>query len=127
MAAALRPVSAVLLETEQDDALSSYIRSLLDGHVYLSKHFAEKGVFPAIDILRSRSRLDVSLFNSAEMQFAQDIRERIVDFQKIEEYLQFTGYEAGGNSGMDAKIEQYELVLRWLRNEHEFEREDSQQ
>lgn len=119
-------VSAVLLETEQDDALSSYIRSLLDGHVYLTKHFAERGVFPAIDILRSRSRLDVSLFDSSEMQFAQDIRERIVEFQKIEEYLQFTGYEAGANASMDAKIEQYELVLRWLKNEHEFEREAEQ-
>lgn len=116
-------ISAVLMETEQDDALSSYIRSLLDGHIYLTRHFAERGVFPAIDILRSRSRLDVSLFDGNEMRFAQEIRERIVEFQKIEEYLQFTGYEAGSNPSMDSKVEQYDLVMKWLRNEHEFERD----
>ncbi len=115
-------VSAVLMETEQDDALSSYIRSLLDGHVYLTKQFAERGVFPAIDILRSRSRLDVSLFDGEEMRFAQKIRDRIVEFQKVEEYLQFTGYQAGSNPQMDSKVEQYDLVMRWLRNEHDFER-----
>lgn len=116
-------VSAVLMETERDDALSSYIRSLLDGHIYLTKQFAERGVFPAIDVLRSRSRLDVTLLDPSEMAFAQRIRERIVDYQKIEEYLQFTGYETGSNPQMDKKVEQYDLVLKWLMNEHAFDRD----
>ncbi len=108
-------VCAVLLETHMDDPVSSYVRSLLDGHIYLDKNLADQGIYPAVDVLRSRSRLDTALMNEQEQDLARRIRSHLVDYRKIEEYLHFSGYEAGSNAETDRKIQRYEDVLAWIQ------------
>lgn len=110
-------VAAVLMESQLDDPMSSYVRSLLDGHIYLDKELADRGIFPSVDVLRSRSRLDTVLMDEAQQQRAKRIRAGLIDYKKIEEYLHFSGYEPGSSPSMDQKISSHEKILSWIQNE----------
>lgn len=110
-------VAAVLLESQLDDPMSSYVRSLLDGHIYLDKELADRGVFPSIDVLRSRSRLDTVLLDEEQQRFAKKVRSDLIAYKKIEEYLHFSGYEAGTSASMDRKISRHDKIMSWIQNE----------
>jgi flagellum-specific ATP synthase len=110
-------VAAVLLESQLDDPMSSYVRSLLDGHIYLDKEMSDRGIFPSIDVLRSRSRLDTVLLDETQQTLAKSVRTDLIAYKKIEEYLHFSGYEAGTSPSMDLKVSRHEKVLSWIQNE----------
>ncbi len=59
-------IYTLLSEENGEDPLSSEIISLLDGHLFLSKQLAQRGIFPAIDPLRSISRLSSKLCNEKQ-------------------------------------------------------------
>lgn len=61
-------VYTLLSEENGEDPLSSEIISLLDGHLFLSKQLAQRGIFPAIDPLRSISRLSSKLCNERQRE-----------------------------------------------------------
>ncbi|MEO0575453.1 MAG: hypothetical protein AAF004_08315 [Pseudomonadota bacterium] len=110
-------VASVLMEGPSDDSFSSYLRSLLDGHIYLSRSLADRGVFPAVDLLNSRSRLDTTLLDDAAQRQATQIRNTLADYRSVEEYISFSGYDAGSNEALDGKIRRYQAVLAWLQGQ----------
>lgn len=85
-----------------DDPIAEEVRSLVDGHIVLTRALAEKGVFPAIDILESLSRIMSEIVNDEHEQYARRIRRLMARYQEIELLLRLGEIQ----SGIDKEIDQ---------------------
>lgn len=73
----------VLIENEEEaDVIGDEVRSILDGHIYLSKKLAAKGHYPAIDVMQSISRVFTQVTSEAHQQLATRFREYLVRDRK---------------------------------------------
>ncbi|MET4682558.1 FliI/YscN family ATPase [Brevundimonas faecalis] len=103
---AVTAVMTVLSETDDvDDPVSEVMRSLLDGHIVLSRRLAEQGRFPAIDAPRSLSRLASGLRSAEHQAAAERASSLIAEYEQARPLLDAGMYTAGANADIDAAIE----------------------
>ncbi|MER9846960.1 MULTISPECIES: FliI/YscN family ATPase [unclassified Mesorhizobium] len=118
---------SVLLEGDGTlDPVAEEVQALLDGHVFLSNELAQRNHFPAIDVLRSRSRLMDAVVEPAHRSDASHVRELLARYADIELLLRVGEYEKGSDPVADeavAKIDAINAFLRQASATHEsFER-----
>ncbi|MBX2826286.1 MAG: FliI/YscN family ATPase [Gammaproteobacteria bacterium] len=104
--------------TEDDDAMdpiSEETRSILDGHIVLSRSLAEKGHYPAIDVLPSISRLFPQLADEDHREAATRLRRLLSDYREVEFLLRVGEYEAGRDPEVDAAVERHPSILAFLQ------------
>jgi flagellum-specific ATP synthase len=107
---------SVLVEgDDENEPIADAVRGLLDGHVWLSRRLAERGHYPAIDVLRSISRLANDLSNAEERQARQVIRELLATYAENEDLITIGAYRRGANRTLDAAVEMREEINRVLR------------
>ncbi|SDV46275.1 FliI/YscN family ATPase [Chitinasiproducens palmae] len=95
----------VLIESEDEsDPVGDEIRSLLDGHVLLSRELAGKGHFPAIDVLRSVSRVFNAVASPAHVQAASRMRAMLALYKEWRLYIELGEYREGQNAEVDAML-----------------------
>lgn len=86
-------IITVLVEGDDfDDPIVDAVRAILDGHIVLTRALAEKGHFPAIDILKSTSRLFNRLNDSSDLVKVRKIKKRLADFEASQELLAITEF-----------------------------------
>ena len=96
---------SVLVEgDDENEPVADSMRGLLDGHVWLSRRLAERGHFPAIDVLRSISRLMNDISSPAEQQAAQLLRKLLATLQENEDLLSIGAYRQGTNRELDVAV-----------------------
>ena len=92
----------VLLESEDEiDPIGDEVRSILDGHIYLSKKLAGKGHYPAIDILRSASRVFNLVTSMPHQKLATQLRNMLATLEEMQIYLDLGEYRKGENAVND--------------------------
>lgn len=104
--------------TDDDDGLdpiAEETRSILDGHIVLSRAIAEKNQFPAIDVLASLSRLARHLITENEQAAAGQLRTLLAKYRDIEFLLQVGEYKAGSDALADEAIARREAILQFLQ------------
>ena len=93
----------VLIEEEDSgDPIEEEVRSILDGHIVLSRKLAAAAHYPAIDILRSTSRVMGRVASQDHLAAAARLRKLLAKYQEIELLLQIGEYKAGGDLDADA-------------------------
>lgn len=97
------------------DPVAEEVMSILDGHIHLSQSLAQRNHFPAIDVLRSRSRLMDAVTRPLQRQTAARIRESLSRYRDIELLLQVGEYKAGNDPEIDAAIARKPVIDRFLR------------
>lgn len=98
-------IMTVLSETDDvDDPISELMKSLLDGHLVLSRPLAEKGHFPAIDPLRSVSRNSNKLVDARHQADAMHALALIAKYESSRNLIESGLYNAGSNAEIDAAI-----------------------
>jgi ATP synthase in type III secretion protein N len=110
-----------LLEDEEDDPIGEEVRSLLDGHIYLSRKLAAKGHYPAIDVLASQSRLMGQLTTPEQRRAATGLRAHLSKLDELELIVQLGEYKPGHDLAADramAAREGIESFLRQSNGEH---------
>ena len=96
---------SVLVEgDDENEPVADTMRGLLDGHVWLSRRLAERGHYPAIDVLRSLSRLMNDISSPADKQAAQVLRQLLAVLQENEDLLSIGAYRAGTNRELDVAV-----------------------
>lgn len=106
----------VLLESEDEaDPIGDEIRSILDGHIYLSHKLAGKGHYPAIDILHSISRVSSKVTTEKHQQFAIKVRERLSRLEQIQLYLELGEYQRGESIDNDNALDKKEEIEQFLK------------
>jgi flagellum-specific ATP synthase len=107
---------SVLVEgDDENEPVADAMRGLLDGHVWLSRRLAERGHYPAIDVLRSISRLANDLSTSDERRARQVIRELLAVYAENEDLVSIGAYRKGVNRTLDAAVEMREAISAHLR------------
>lgn len=116
-----RPGSITGLYTilvEGDDAtepISDAARGILDGHIMLSRALAQKGHFPAIDVLDSVSRVADSVTDPQHQAARRQLLRMLASYRDIEDLLQIGAYAKGANPEADNAIAYYPRVIELLR------------
>lgn len=96
---------SVLVEgDDENEPVADTVRGLLDGHVWLSRRLAEKGHFPAIDVLRSISRLMNDVTSNEYRAAAQLIRRMLAVLQENDDLLSIGAYRKGTNRELDVAV-----------------------
>lgn len=106
----------VLLEDEQDaDPIGEEVKSLLDGHLYLSSRLAGRGHLPALDVLRSGSRLFASLAAPAQQQAAARIRGLLGTLEDLQLMRDLGEYTPGVSAVYDKAVASEAALMAFLR------------
>ena len=96
---------SVLVEgDDENEPIADTMRGLLDGHVWLSRRLAERGHYPAIDILSSISRLMNDISSPEELQAARTIRQLLAVLRENEDLISIGAYRQGSNRELDVAV-----------------------
>lgn len=98
-------ILTVLVENDDlSDPVADSARSLLDGHIVLSRKLADRGHFPAVDILASVSRLMSTVASKEHKIAAQKIKEIYATYLDAEDLINIGAFAAGSNRKIDGAI-----------------------
>lgn len=106
----------VLLEQEQQvDPVGEEVKSLIDGHLYLSSSLAGRGHYPAIDVLRSGSRLFAQLTDAAQQQAATSVRALLGTLEDLQLMRELGEYKPGVSAQYDQAIARESRLQAFVR------------
>lgn len=106
----------VLVEgDDMDDPIADSVRSIVDGHIVLSRSLAQKGHFPAIDIMQSASRVMRAVTTSEHQRVAQKLRENLAIYKEAEDLINIGAYKPGSNPKIDKAIKVNDPLIDFLR------------
>ncbi len=97
-----------------DEPIADEVRGLLDGHVVLDRGVAERGRFPAIDVLRSVSRVMTAVAPPAQLRMAARVRQLLAVWERQRELITIGAYVAGADPDTDEAIARIDGVERFL-------------
>lgn len=110
----------VLVEGDgEGDPIAEEVRSLTDGHIMLSRELAEAGHWPAIDVLKSLSRIMPAVTPKEQQAAAAKLRAHLAKYKEIELLLQVGEYKSGGDAAADAAIAAKPAIDAFLRQASE--------
>ena len=117
---AITALMTVLSETDDvDDPISEMMKSLLDGHIILSRTLAEQGHYPAIDVPKSVSRLARELATEAERVSAQAAVGLLSTYEQSRILIESGVYVAGANPDIDDAIARRPALLGFLKQKQD--------
>jgi flagellum-specific ATP synthase len=100
---------------DMNEPIADAVRSILDGHVVLTRALAHAGHYPAIDILQSVSRL-VGEIVSPEVEAAgQQLRAALAVLHEKEDLVSIGAYQAGSDPALDTALSHRARIERFLR------------
>lgn len=100
---------------DMTEPVADETRSILDGHIILSRKLGAANHYPAIDVLASASRVMNALITPAHKKAAGNIRELMAKYQDIELLLKVGEYKKGSDKVADVAIEKHEAIRNFLR------------
>jgi flagellum-specific ATP synthase len=105
----------VLVEgDDHNEPVADAVRGILDGHIVLERNIAERGRYPAINILKSVSRAMPGCNNPQEQALVQHARGPIVVYEDMAELIRLGAYKAGTNSEVDVAVKLYPQLEAFL-------------
>jgi flagellum-specific ATP synthase len=106
----------VLVEgDDMDDPIADAVRSIVDGHFVLSRNLAQKGHFPAIDILQSASRVMRAVVTPEHIRLSQKLRENLAIYKDAEDLINIGAYKPGSNPKIDKAVKVNEALTDFLK------------
>lgn len=106
----------VLVEADDmNEPIADAVRSILDGHIVLSRKIASKNHYPAIDVLESVSRLMIDVVRPYHNEAAGKIRDLLATYKDAEDLINIGAYVSGSNPRIDEAIEKIESVNNFLK------------
>jgi flagellum-specific ATP synthase len=106
----------VLVEGDDlDEPISDSLRAILDGHIVLSRELAQQGHYPAIDVLKSASRLMPALASREERALAVAALQRLALLERNRQMVDIGAYQKGSNAALDEALSREAALQDWLR------------
>jgi flagellum-specific ATP synthase len=109
-------IYTVLVEGDDlADPVADSSRALLDGHLVLSRELANRGLFPAIDVLASKSRLMNHICEPAHLESARRVVAMLAAYRDAEDLIRIGAYQPGSDPAVDVArkmIPSFEQFLR---------------
>jgi flagellum-specific ATP synthase len=106
----------ILVEGDDfNEPISDAARSILDGHISLSRSLANKNHYPAIDVLQSISRVMIDIVDKEQKIKANELLNIVATYKKAEDLINIGAYVNGSNPEIDYAIKMIERVNTFLR------------
>jgi flagellum-specific ATP synthase len=114
--ASITGVYTVLVEgDDMEDPVADTLRSILDGHFVLDRGLAQKRHFPAIEVLRSVSRLTERLLTPRQKEFVSRFTRILADYKNSEDMIRIGAYVRGSHPETDYAIDMIEKANAYLK------------
>lgn len=108
----------VLVEgDDMDEPIADAARSILDGHIVLSRKLAHKNHFPAIDVLESISRCMPDVISGAQSKISTMVKDYMAAYRENEDLIQIGAYAAGSSERVDKAIKLNGPLNEFLRQD----------
>jgi flagellum-specific ATP synthase len=109
----------VLVEGDDfNEPICDAARSILDGHIILSRSLAARNHYPAIDVLSSVSRIMPSVTSSDHRQMASAIRKHMATYEKARDLINIGAYVNGSDVEIDAALQVMPAIESFLQQEN---------
>ncbi|MFK7973548.1 MAG: flagellar protein export ATPase FliI [Rickettsiaceae bacterium] len=110
----------VLVEgDDQNEPISDAVRGILDGHIVLDRSIAERGRFPAVDVLKSISRSMPKCNNELENKQVTYARKMLATYQDMAEMIRLGAYKKGTDPEVDKSIVYFNKIEAFLTQKPE--------
>lgn len=98
-----------------NDPVVDSARSILDGHIVLNRHLAERGVYPAIDIGPSVSRVMTDIAHADHVHAARVLRRHLATYEENRDLVLMGAYRPGADPAIDAAIAAHPAVMEYIK------------
>ncbi|RDU35892.1 flagellar protein export ATPase FliI [Neobacillus piezotolerans] len=95
---------------DMNEPIADTVRGILDGHIVLDRKIAQKGIYPAIDILSSISRVMKDIVGKEHLSAAETLKKHMSVYRKAEDLIQIGAYKRGTDREIDQAID----VKGWI-------------
>ncbi|HZW68184.1 MAG TPA: flagellar protein export ATPase FliI [Pseudogracilibacillus sp.] len=100
---------------DMNEPIADAVRGILDGHFVLERRLAEAGQYPAINVLKSVSRLMNAIVSDEHKDAATTIRDLLATYEENSELIQIGAYKAGTNQKIDDAITFQPHIINFLK------------
>jgi flagellum-specific ATP synthase len=100
-----------------NEPITDTARSILDGHIMLSRKLAHKNHYPAIDILQSISRCMSQIVDKSHKTLAGKLKNVLATYTEAEDLINIGAYKSGSNKSIDYAISKIDDVNKYLLQE----------
>jgi len=108
-------IYTVLVEGDDfNEPIADAVRSIVDGHIVLSRDLAHEGHYPAIDILASISRVMKDIVPKEHLELAYKTIQILATYKKAEDLINIGAYVKGSNPEIDKAISLYPKLKNFL-------------
>jgi flagellum-specific ATP synthase len=102
---------------DMNEPIADAARSLLDGHLVLTRRLATAGHFPSIDVLESISRVESSVTTSTQRNLTRQLRQLLAAYRDAKDLIEIGAYVPGANALVDRAVALRELIDAFLQQE----------
>jgi flagellum-specific ATP synthase len=102
---------------DMNEPIADAVRGILDGHIVLDRKIAQKGQFPAINILASVSRVMHDIVPDEHQKAAVHFKRLLASYESSEDLINIGAYKSGTNKEIDDAIRAYPLIKKFLQQD----------
>lgn len=117
-AGSITGIYTVLVEGDDvNDPIADAVRSIVDGHIVLSRELAQEGHYPAIDVLSSISRVMKDIVSKEHLKLYQRAISVLATYKRAEDLINIGAYVKGSNPEIDKALELMPKLREFLRQD----------
>ncbi|WP_423410028.1 flagellar protein export ATPase FliI [Heyndrickxia sp. MSNUG] len=100
---------------DMNEPIADTVRGILDGHFVLDRNLANKGQYPAVNVLKSISRIMNNIVSEDHVKAAERLRELLSTYINSEDLINIGAYKKGSSAEIDEAIMRYPQILNFLK------------
>ncbi|MFY4773886.1 flagellar protein export ATPase FliI [Metabacillus sp. RGM 3146] len=102
---------------DMNEPIADTVRGILDGHIVLDRALANKGQFPAINVLKSISRVMNQIVSKEQRDHAAQLRNYLSTYLNSEDLINIGAYKRGASKEIDEAIDYYPKIIQYLKQQ----------
>ncbi|TWT04465.1 flagellar protein export ATPase FliI [Planococcus sp. CPCC 101016] len=102
---------------DMNEPIADAVRGILDGHIVLDRKIAQKGQFPAINVMASVSRVMHEVVSAEHQQAAREFKRLLAAYETSEDLINIGAYKSGANKEIDDAIRSHPLIKEYLQQD----------
>jgi flagellum-specific ATP synthase len=98
-----------------NEPIADAVRGILDGHFVLDRSLANKGQYPAVNVLKSISRVMNNIAEREHIKSAERLRDLLSTYYNSEDLINIGAYKKGSSKEIDEAIQLYPQIISFLK------------
>ena len=98
-----------------NEPIADAVKGITDGHMWLERRLANRGHFPAVDVLQSISRVRPEVTDKEQQKMANRVGQLLATYAELEDLVNIGAYTQGGNVVNDLAVRVYARIMEFLR------------